>query len=397
MPKLGPNSEIYNRPRTAFGPVLPDEKPFLEAYNTLHLNDWRAEEVDRDLKEDELAWPGVPKQIKLLLTNILAFFLHADDIVGDMAKMFDEMIDNPIISAFLTQQAANEIVHQQTYFLMVQRIFEKNDHATMKSILNREDIFQGSTAYKKKLDWAERWVRPNGPVHPCEQLIAFGMTEGVLFASSFASIFFTRSLQGKRKCNLHGLFIGNELVMQDENQHFSNTAAMFRALDPEDRIPVSRIHEIIRSAVDTEDAFIDEIIHDDILGLDRAGMKQYVRWVADFYTQLLGVEKVYNVKRISLDYMLRLWTHERHNPFERKSAAYAKHMGRLSASSSDLRSSTSSVSPLGRSYESDEESAALGSPSSSEEYDEYGEERSGCKDVLELCDTFDHLGLSTDF
>lgn len=383
---LGVHTDIFQRDRSTFGPVQIDETEFHEAYKTLRSNDWQAEELERDLQDDELMWPNIPEDIKNLLTNVLAFFLHADDIVGDMALMFTRMLRNPIVNAFLVQQAANEIVHQQAYFIMVQRIYERNDPKTYEKVLNGETLIGGSNAYLKKLEWAKRWIEAES-VHPCERLIAFGMTEGVLFASSFASIFFVRSRQGKtRKCNLHGLFFGNELVMQDENLHFRNTAAMFRALDPKDRISTECIHEIIRSAVETEDVFVDDTIPKDFHGLKKEEMKTYVRWIADRYTQLLGIDSVYGVETNPLDYMTRLWMHERNNPFERKGSQYAKHTGSLSASNGEVHRMHDSRSARSES--------AFDSPTSSEEL--AGSDVQ-CEGVLELQKAYAHLNLSTDF
>jgi len=420
--KLGPNTPIYNRPRSAFGPVLKDEKIFEEMYNTLFLNRWRAEELERDLSSDERIWSSVDPGIKLMLTNILAFFLHADDIVGDMAVMFSKMIDNPVISGLLIEQAANEFVHQRSYFLMAQKIFKKNDPETFERIHKSKEIFKKSTAYVKKLEWAKQWIHPReneeGKLewpHPCEQLIAFGMTEGVLFASSFAGIFFAKSLQGARKCDVHGIYLGNKLVMQDENCHFTNTANMFKKLVPEDRISVERIHEIIRSAVETEDEFVDETIPGkpenenestedsipmEILGLSRENMKKYVRWVANRYTMLLGIDPVYTfVKRHPLNFMNQLWFHERNNPFERKGPQYAHH---IESSLSNSTGSNTSVDSLFGGYhtdkewaDDDDESASTSSDNDTEEEDR--KEFVSNKEILDLCLTFPHLGLSKDF
>jgi len=371
--RLGPNTEIFNRTRTTYGPVQEDEKPFDTAYKTLHGNDWPADDLLKDLETDRRVWPNVPQNIKHMITHVLAFFLHADAVVGDMAKMFSVMVENPVIQAFFHQQIANETVHQEAYFLMAKWIFAGNDPETFDLMINKKDkLLSGSLAYRKKLEWAERWIHPD-PVtgkwpHPCEQLIAFGVTEGILFASSFGVIFFVKSLQeANRKCDLHGVFLGNQLVMQDENLHFQNTAALFRCLKEEDRIPLDRIYEIIRSAIDAEDQFIDETIPHDLIGLPRKTMKQYVRYVADKYTDMLRIPRIYNVDGNPLSYMERITVNSRNNPFERKGHQYGRHLkGRLSASTGSLGMSFFET-PLQctpyRKFSDEAESASTGSES----------------------------------
>ena len=360
-----PHTEILNRDRTTFGPVRRDELKFLESWKQLCHNAWPASDIEKDLPEDRLNFPNIDVGTQRLLKHVLAFFANADAIVADMAMIFYNYVSNPVINAFWGEQIGNEKVHQEAYTLMVEGMFAGDDKE-IASILSGRDI-NGCSAYLLKLEWSRKWLEAPG-VHPCAKLIAFGASEGIQFSASFAAIFWVKNRRG---CHLPGMFIGNELVMQDENMHFMYTVAIFRILDPRDRISTKEIHAIVSEAVETEDAYVDEAIPKPMLGMNASLMKTYVRWVADLFLEQLGVPTLYDVKKSPFSFMDLIWQHGRVNPFERRSKDY----GKLRSSSGMLRVDSAEkglkerLRDLSRSY-GDSESGDSCSPSEDDEGDD---------------------------
>lgn len=320
---LGPNTPLFNLHPTATVGITDEERPFVEDYKKLRGNHWVEDDIDKELPVDETNWPKLKPAIQIMLTHILAFFLHADSIVGDMADVIMESINNSFLKLFLGYQIGNEGVHQLCYGKLMETFFG-TDLPQLNKLMNKESL-NGSDAYRKKLEWCEKWVEGED-VNPTERLVAFGVSEGIMFASAFAGIFWVRSLQGKERAHLPGFFLANEIIMQDEGMHFRYSARLYRALSRKDKIPVETIYRIVDEAVQTEKQFIEEAIPDTLRGMCKEDMFRYVQWVADYFLKLLGVPPKYGVNRCPFDFMNRLWLPGRNNPFERKGSEYGKHV-----------------------------------------------------------------------
>ena len=122
-----------------------------------------------------------------------------------------------------------------------------------------------------------------------------------MFSASFCSIYWLRT---KNLC--HGLTFSNELIARDEALHASFGVEMFNMAKK--KPSKSRIHTILKEAIECEMAFVDEALPKKLKGINAETMKQYVKYCGDHllgrvnYPSLYEVENPYPwMDMISLD------------------------------------------------------------------------------------------------
>lgn len=126
---------------------------------------------------------------------------------------------------------------------------------------------------KKKGEWALRWADSQCPF--AERLVAWAVVEGLLFASSFASIAFF-----KHKGILPGVGTVNEWIARDESAH-ANFACMLLRDYVVNRPSVETVHAIFREAILIEDEFVESSLPVRLIGINCEEMKTYVRYCAN--------------------------------------------------------------------------------------------------------------------
>jgi ribonucleoside-diphosphate reductase subunit M2 len=167
---------------------------------------------------------------------------------------------------------------------------------------------------KKKSDWAQKWIHDNRSSF-ATRLVAFACVEGIFFSGAFCSIFWL-----KKRGLLPGLTFSNELISRDEALHCEFAILLYSKLIK--KIDKSRIHEIIREAVEIEIEFICEALPCRLIGMNSESMTQYIQFVADRLAVQLGYKKIYNVLN-SFPFMELISLESKSNFFEKKSDAYA--------------------------------------------------------------------------
>ena len=83
----------------------------------------------------------------------------------------------------------------------------------------------------------------------------------------------------------------------------------------------SRVHEIIKEAVEIETEFICEALPCRLIGMNSQMMTQYIQFVADRLCLQLGYDKIYNVTN-PFDFMELISLEGKTNFFERKVGEY---------------------------------------------------------------------------
>jgi ribonucleotide reductase beta subunit family protein with ferritin-like domain len=84
----------------------------------------------------------------------------------------------------------------------------------------------------------------------------------------------------------------------------------------------SRIHEIIREAVEIETEFICEALPCRLIGMNGQLMTQYIQFVADRLCVQLGYKKIYNATNC-FDFMELISLESKTNFFEKRNDSYA--------------------------------------------------------------------------
>jgi ribonucleoside-diphosphate reductase subunit M2 len=112
-------------------------------------------------------------------------------------------------------------------------------------------------------------------------MIAFAAVEGIFFLDSFCAIFWLK------KCGLMpGLCFSNKLISLDKGLHCDFACLLYSKLI--NRLPESRIIEIISSAVAIEMEFVVDALPVELIGMNSATMCNYIKFCADRLLLCLG-------------------------------------------------------------------------------------------------------------
>jgi ribonucleotide reductase beta subunit family protein with ferritin-like domain len=269
---------------------------------------WRAEEID--LSKDLTHWDGLNEDEKKFISMILAFFAASDGIVlENLAQRFMSDVQVSEARAFYGFQIAMENIHSETYSLLIETYIKDKEekHKLFNAISNYPCI-------KKKSDWAQKWIHDNRSSF-ATRLVAFACVEGIFFSGAFCSIFWL-----KKRGLMPGLTFSNELISRDEALHCEFAVLLYSKLLK--KMDKSRIHEIIKEAVEIETEFICQALPCKLIGMNSQMMTQYIQFVADRLCVQLGYKKIYNVTN-PFDFMELISLDSKCNFFEKRVSEYA--------------------------------------------------------------------------
>ncbi len=269
---------------------------------------WRAEEID--LTKDVSHWETLNDDEKYFISMILAFFAASDGIVlENLASRFMNDVQLAEARAFYGFQIAMENIHSESYSLLIDTYIKDKEQ--------KNKLFNAISNYpciKKKSDWAQKWIHDHRSSF-ATRLVAFACVEGIFFSGAFCSIYWL-----KKRGLMPGLTFSNELISRDEALHCEFAVLLYNKLQK--KIDKTRIHEIIREAVEIETEFICEALPCKLIGMNADLMTQYIKFVADRLAVQLGYKKIYNVTN-PFDFMELISLEGKTNFFERKVADYS--------------------------------------------------------------------------
>ena len=269
---------------------------------------WRPEEID--LTKDLSHWDALSSDERYYISMILAFFAASDGIVlENLAQRFMSDVQVSEARAFYGFQIAMENIHSHTYSLLIETYIKDNQEKS--KLFNAIENFP---CIKKKSDWAQKWIHDNRSSF-ATRLVAFACVEGIFFSGAFCSIFWL-----KKRGLMPGLTFSNELISRDEALHCEFAVLLYNKLLK--KMNKTRIHEIIKEAVEIESEFICEALPCRLIGMNSQMMTQYIQYVADRLCVQLGYDKIYNVTN-PCDFMELISLESKTNMFERKIGEYA--------------------------------------------------------------------------
>jgi ribonucleoside-diphosphate reductase subunit M2 len=269
---------------------------------------WRPEEID--LSKDLSHWDALNKDEQYFISMILAFFAASDGIVlENLAQRFMSDVQVSEARAFYGFQIAMENIHSHTYSNLIETYIR--DKETKSMLFN---AIQNYPCIKKKSDWAQKWIHDNRSSF-ATRLIAFACVEGIFFSGAFCSIFWL-----KKRGLMPGLTFSNELISRDEALHCEFAILLYSKLLK--KLDKSRVHDIIKEAVEIETEFICDALPCRLIGMNSLMMTQYIQFVADRLCVQLGYKKIYNVNN-PFDWMELISLEGKTNMFERKIGEYS--------------------------------------------------------------------------
>lgn len=269
---------------------------------------WTVEEID--FSSDLLHWKDkLNDDERYFIKNVLAFFAGSDGIVNEnLAVNFYNELQIPEARNLYAVQMCIEAVHSHAYSLMIDTYIQDE-----KEKLNLFNAIETIPAVEKKANWAMKWISKGS--FP-ERLLAFAAVEGVFFSGSFCAIFWLKS-----KGLMPGLAMANQFISRDESMHCLTAVLLYSKL--KQKLPQETAHKIFEETYQIESEFITESLPVRLIGMNSDLMKQYIKFVIDYWLVKLDYSKLYNVKN-PFAFMEYISLENQTNFFERRVSEYAK-------------------------------------------------------------------------
>jgi ribonucleoside-diphosphate reductase subunit M2 len=280
-----------------------------EMYKKAEASFWTAEEID--LAEDLKDYNALSKNERHFISHVLAFFAASDGIVNEnLAGNFATEVTVPEARCFYGFQIAVENIHSETYSLLIDTYVR--DPTEKNHLLN---AIETVPCVRKKANWALQWCEPDNASF-AERCVAFAAVEGIFFSGSFCSVFWL-----KKRGLMPGLAFSNELISRDEGLHCDFACLIYSKLV--NKLPESRIVEIITNAVEIEKEFVSDALPVELIGMNSTLMCQYIEFCADRLLQALGCAKYYNAVN-PFEWMEMISLQGKTNFFEKWVGEYSK-------------------------------------------------------------------------
>ena len=269
---------------------------------------WRTEEID--MSKDLVHWNSLTEQEQFYIKMILAFFAASDGIViENLGMRFMSEVQISEARAFYGFQIAMENIHSETYSLLIESYIK--DKEEKHKLFNAIDNFP---CIKKKADWSIKWINDKR-ANFASRLLAFACVEGIFFSGAFCSIYWL-----KKRGLMPGLTFSNELISRDEALHTEFAVLLYKKLQK--KLKKSKVHEMIKEAVEIEKEFITEALPCRLIGMNSTLMCQYIEFVADRLVLQLGYDAIYNATN-PFDFMEMISIEGKTNFFEKRVGEYA--------------------------------------------------------------------------
>ena len=229
-------------------------------------------------------------------------------VIDNLMDQFMSEVTVAECRTFYTLQSYIETIHSETYATALQKLAPANQRDLLFNAISNEPTI------KAKGDYAIKHMNQEKPF--AERLWAFCIFEGVLFAASFASLYWLRT---KDKCK--GLTFSNELIQRDESIHAKFGIEMLNMMPS--ALSKEKAIEILKEAVSIEEAFVRAALPHNLVGLSSQHMIQYVQYCANRLFRMLkiGDENIWNVSQ-PLAFMEMISIDAKTNFFEKRVAEY---------------------------------------------------------------------------
>lgn len=290
-------------------PIKSTEQHLYRKYKQSLAVFWTSDEID--FSKDAADWAKLTDNEKHFIGRILAFFAGSDGIVQEnLASRFQREVDSQVVKLFYSFQNAMEGIHSETYSLLIDT-YVKDEEEKAK-------LFDGINTIPcigHKAQWAQRWIESSDDFQT--RLIAFACVEGIFFSGAFCSIYWL-----KKRGLMPGLTFSNELISRDEGLHTEFAVALYHTMESR---PESKIHTIIKEAVEFEKEFICNALPCSLIGMNAKMMSQYIEFVADRLAVQLGTQKIFGTAN-PFDFMDLISLEGKTNFFEKKVSEYSRPM-----------------------------------------------------------------------
>lgn len=277
---------------------------------------WIPEEVP--MGEDVRDWrERLNDHERALLTQIFRFFTQSDIDVNDNYMENYSRVFKPVELKMMLSAFSNiETVHVAAYAQLVE---------TVGMPETEYSAFLEYSEMKDKHDYLGQF-NMDSDRDILRTLAAFGaFTEGLQLFASFAML-----LNFPRFGKMKGMGQIVSWSVRDETLHCLGIIKLFHQFAQEtgalDDSLKAEIADIARTVVGLEDRFIDLAFSlGPVEGMTADDIKAYIRYIADWRLEQLGLPKIYNIEEHPLPWLVPILNGVEHaNFFETRSTEYSK-------------------------------------------------------------------------
>ncbi|MGH8260028.1 MAG: ribonucleotide-diphosphate reductase subunit beta [Steroidobacteraceae bacterium] len=300
---------------------------FYEMYRAAIRNTWTVEEIDFQIDLGHLRHRLTPAE-RHLIERLVAFFATGDSIVSNnLVLSLYRHINAPEARMYLSRQLYEEALHIQFYLTLL-------DHYVSEPARRAQAFaaIENIPSIRRKALFCQRWIDEVTAIERVASesdrrrfllnLTCFASCiEGLFFFGAFAYVYFLRS-----RGLLPGLAAGTNWVFRDESAHMAFAFAVIETVRREepglfDDAWASDVRRMIGEAVECETQFAEDVLSGGVAGLSRAGMREYLEYVADQRLAMLGLPAAYGTRN-PFPFMALQDVQELTNFFERRVSAY---------------------------------------------------------------------------
>src|SRR5271167_3069119 len=239
---------------------------FFQLYKDSLKNIWTTDELDFSVDYEHIRDKVDPREAHLI-KRLVAFFATADNLVAhNLVLNFYKHINSPEYRMFLGKQLYDEMLHVETYLLLVdtylpepaERTEAFDAYRTIPSVKLKADFCFKYMDSIEKLEVLDTDAKRRQFV---ENLICFAAcVEGLFFFGSFAYVYFLRN-----KGLLPGLATATNWVFRDETLHIQgamNVISVIRKEYPHlfDSALEKKVETMIEEAIQVEMAFCQDAL-----------------------------------------------------------------------------------------------------------------------------------------
>lgn len=302
---------------------------FFQLYRDSLKNIWTTDEIDFSVDLAHLRDRVRPEEAHLI-KRLVAFFATADNIVAhNLVLNLYKHINSPEFRMFLGKQLFDEMLHVETYLLLVDTYLPDPDERA-----EAFSAYQQVPSVKLKADFAFRYMDAIQDLDRLDtdakrrqfviNLICYAAcVEGLFFFGSFAYVYFLRS-----KGLLPGLATATNWVFRDESMHITGAMKVLEAIRGEypalfDAELDALIHRMIDEAIAVELQFCEDVLQFGVTGLSKGQMHQYLQHCADLRLQDMGLAPRFRVSN-PFPFMMLQDVQPLTNFFEKRVTEYQK-------------------------------------------------------------------------
>ncbi len=302
---------------------------FFQLYKNSIKNIWTTDEIDFSVDFEHLRDKLSPQEAHLI-KRLVAFFATADNIVAhNLVLNFYKHINSPEFRMFLGKQLFDEMLHVETYLLLVDN-YIPDIHERKEAF----DAYKSVPSVKQKADFCFKYMDSIENLDKLdtdpkrrqfiENLICFAAcVEGLFFFGSFAYVYFLRN-----KGLLPGLSTATNWVFRDESVHIEGAMLALGAIRKEyphlfDDLLKAKVETMIEEAIQVEMNFCQDALSFGVTGLTPAMMREYLEYVADQRLVALGYPPKY-LARNPFGFMVLQDVQPLTNFFEKRVTEYQK-------------------------------------------------------------------------